>query len=191
MPNPLTHTPTSTNVNVSIDGWPGADELPLPDASLAPMAEQRPATAGLSRRPAVGSRDIAVDSEEDGDLPLLGIVAVDPWSGWPGVQALPMPLQTLPAPAVASASAETAAPDTTPVPPDPGVTPVDFVAAVLSAAFGGLVGLRRGRGMVASVLMTLVQLVGRRPQFNWPWLGRQSARGLALLRLTLGILRVW
>ena len=41
---------------------------------------------------------------------LLAIVAVDPWSGWPGVQALPMPLQMSPAPAVAAQ--ETAAADT-------------------------------------------------------------------------------
>jgi hypothetical protein len=78
---------------------------------------------------------------------------------------------------------------------DAGVTPSEFgFAAIVAIVLGVLGGTRRGRGLVLGFGARLRRLFTRP---DWPVrLGRQAfseqaARGLALLRLTFGTLRLW
>src|SRR5581483_10882666 len=45
MPNPNTQGPANSKVSVSLDQWPGEDELPLPDLSGGAPAPLRTSTA--------------------------------------------------------------------------------------------------------------------------------------------------
>jgi len=195
MPNALSNKPTITHVTASLDGWPGEAELPLPDLT-AGTAPPPIAARGLSRRPAASLQDGSADDTDA--FPVLELAAVDPWGPGPNLEALPMPGQVVPA--FASAPLDNTIASVAPVEPDDsGATPMQVGLAGLLAAVGALAGLRRGRLM--SVLRRVRWL--RLPTWPdvsgvsvpWPrWsvvLSRQTQRALAVIRLTLGILRLW
>jgi hypothetical protein len=150
MPNPLDRAPSSSNVSVSLDGWPGLSELPLPDP-----ASHQAESGGAKTRPRVQApgggprRRAAIDAaaSDPEELPVMQIVDVDPWPATTSVEMLPMPLQALPA-AAPAASAPAADPAMVAVAADPddaGAAPVDPSLAAILAALGALVGLRRRR----------------------------------------------
>ena len=187
MPGQNSQSPYGSDVDVTFNLFPGAGELPLPEPAAQEAAASgptRPVASSLTRRP---SADVAAEADEE--YPVLLIRDVETW-GWPALQALPLPGQLLPAVAAPSAPvAEVPAILPAAAPPDAGVVSVDFgVAAVLSAAMGALAGLRRGRALALATLLAVVRpLTTIRLQLNPEF--RQ--RGLGLLRLTLGILRLW
>ena len=184
MPNPLKTSVATSTVDASLAGFPGVDELPLPlpgapdgDGASATRGSTASASAASGlRRPLGPSADQSTG--EDGDLyPPLVIQDVDAWSVWPQSEALPMPMQVLPAAGVA-ASPAVAAPDTTaPLPPDNGAMPTPFdLAAFLSMLTVALrVATRHGRAMLAVL----------RSWFN------QRRRAMILLRLASSMLRLW
>ena len=138
---------------------------------------------------------------------MMVLVDVDPWGSGPNLDALPMPGQAPRTTAGAPSSDNSTQLIAPAEPQDPGATPVEFGLGALVSALAGLAGLRRGRLM--SVLLRLRSLrmpvwsgasipvpkwpaaLSRGPR--WPAAGfrRQTQRALAVVRLTLGILRLW
>jgi hypothetical protein len=192
MPNPNDHAPVTTTVSAALDNWPGADELPLPDVSTDDAQPEGQAVAGVAAPavPRVRLLDSATGADDDDEFPMLVIADLDPWGPAPATEGLPLPDQ---APRLAAATTAPATPADNlagPVQPDepndPGAAPVAAGLAALLSAVAGLVSLRRGRLLMS----TLRGLGGYRPA--WPsGLGRQTQRALAIIRLTLGILRLW
>jgi hypothetical protein len=169
MPNPDIQTPGHSNVAASLgDEWPASDELPIPDLSGPPTLGIAPSSARLPRPAA--SADSVVEPDDE-DVPLLGVYDFDPWSDWPQVEDLPMPLQTTLAHVAAPealAEPETAVAS----PAEDGALPTDFrPAAAVALAFGVLAGIWRSRRVLRS----------------WS----QTARALALVRIGLSSLRFW
>ena len=149
MPNPTTQNATHSTVDASLDFWPGADELPLPDLSVpsppsgSRVAAGRPAGAGVTRG-AVPSGDDAAESDDE-SLALLAVFNVDPWSTWPDSDEIPTPGQVAPPLAIADEQAIAASSDAAAA-PEAGAGPTDFgPAAMLIAAVGAVAGLWRWR----------------------------------------------
>jgi len=138
---------------------------------------------------------------ESGDefLALLAVFDVDPWATWPGVDELPTPEQVVRRPAIAVAGEQVAgeqaaaASDDASPPPAAGTSPTDFgLAGTLAAAAGAFAALWRWRGGQLMALATTAWrdvLLTARDWFSG--LGRMSGRAQALLRMTLGVLRLW
>jgi len=121
---------------------------------------------------------------EDDQVPLLGVYDFDPWAEWPQVDDMPMPLQTMPA-QIETAGQQVAASDDTAIaaPPDDGAVPMDFgPAAVVTVALGLLGGTWRSRRGLRLWLASIRRMDLRPPAV---------ARALALVRLGLGLLRLW
>ena len=136
---------------------------------------------------------IGVDTPAEADVdeyPPLPIVDVGMWSQWPAATALPMPGQVLPQTATVAAEPATQA-DAAPPSPEDGVMPVQFgIDALLSVAFGALLGLKSGRAQAGMLLTRLLTRLRPRAAMR-RWLHLQAMRGLTVLRLMLGILRTW
>jgi hypothetical protein len=183
MPNPLKTGVASSTVGVSLSGFPGVDELPLPMPGGSDVSGSAPTAggaAGTTLRQPVGtaSHDQAA-SDGDDVYPLLALVDVDPW-GWPAAESLPMPVQVMAAPSPSTAAQSVAVPvpeSTAPLGPDNGAMPMQFdLAAWLSVlALTLQVGARHGRVLLA--------VVGS-------WFD-QRRRAQILLRLASGMLRLW
>jgi hypothetical protein len=108
----------------------------------------------------------------------------DPWSEWPHVDDIPMPLQSMPA-QVETAGQQVAASTDTAIaaPPDDGALPMDFApAAVITVVLGLLAGTWRSRRTLRAWIAS-----ARRGNVRLPAI----ARAVALVRLGLGILRLW
>ena len=188
MPNPTKRTATGGDVNVSLNGWPGVDELPLPEL----QSESVPDSAASSvrvRLPAARSQDQGADTEDDDAIPPLGIYTVAA-AGWPDAALLPMPAQ---------AKRLVAVPETPEVagvgvgvgvaaePSDAGGTGVEPGPALLLAlVLGVLGGSKRGRRLLPTVATSVLHF--RPGELR---LVRQTVRTLATARLALGVLRLW
>jgi hypothetical protein len=174
MPGPGSRDPANSTVNASLDTWPGADELPLPDLGAQQVARQSAARPGLSRAPATRQADAAVSDELE-PLPMLQMVDVDLWSTWPGVDELPMPPQAAVEVAGEQAAAVAPASDAAPTAAiDAGLDGRDFaVPAALGLILAGLAGSRRGRLLLRSVTAAT----------------RRQALGV--VRMTLGLFGLW
>jgi hypothetical protein len=188
MPEPLGQGPSRTNVSVSMNTWPGSEELPLPTQ----LEQVAPATEAQGRRAAMSSDAVASDVTQG--IGLLELTNVDPWDLWPTVDQLPVPAQVLHS-ASRSWEADAVAAGEPSVRDEAGVTLIEIgLAAIIATALGVLGGTRRGRGLVLGFGAHTLRLV---TSLHWlRRLGRQSlsaqaARGLAFLRLTLGALRLW
>ncbi|MBV9895882.1 MAG: hypothetical protein JO020_17090 [Chloroflexi bacterium] len=202
MPNMQTHKPAGTDVNVSLNGWPGADELPMP--SLIEVASSTgPAPAASGRTPArlirTASSDqgIGANSEDDdgGPLPLLGIYNVS--AGWPDAEALPMPVPA----ARSSAAVATSTDDSSAAAADqadstgPGGLEA-AVVALLGAVLALLGATPRGRLLLRNLVDRGARAVRRvRRVFVLPprngGMFRGTARRLTALRLILSAMRLW
>ncbi|MGI9145238.1 MAG: hypothetical protein ACR2IK_01600 [Chloroflexota bacterium] len=198
MPNARTHKPSVTNVTASIDNWPGVDELPLPellsaDATPSPVASAEGVAS--SSRLAADLQDFPAGEVEE--LAVMELADVDPWGPGPDLEALPMPGQSRLA--IASAAPSDTATHLAAVTEteDPGVTPLKLSLAGLLAALGGLIGMRRGRLLSALLKLRSVRLptwpggLVHAPRWSAGAFGQHTQRALAILRLTLGILRLW
>ena len=182
MPNPQSTNPTGSTVQANLSGWPGADELPLPAAgepSADASARPAPATTVL-RRTGAGSSDAAAEPGAE-QYPPLYLVDVDPWTGLPNAQMLPMPTQLLAAApaAVETASADAIAPSVASDDQDGGAAPVeDLFAALLSLLVAALAMARRLRWpvLLAGLQVARVKLV---------------AAPLNLVRFMLLLMRLW
>jgi hypothetical protein len=195
MPDPNAQQAFRSTVNASLGGWPDTDELPLPNLDTAPQPGSTTSAGRASfPRGALASRDGLAESDDD-SVGLLAVFDVDPWGRWPSIDEMPIPGQVVPAIALAGEQA-IASSDGAP-PSEVGSGPIDFgPVAILAAAIGAFTGLWRRRGQLMALLATT--------QRSWltprGWfsdishhlaLGRQTARVLALLRMTLGIFRLW
>jgi hypothetical protein len=194
MPNLVSTRPESSTVSASLGGLPGVvEELPIPDqqtispAGSGSSGAPSTRTSSPSRRIAIARSGDAPAESDTEVYPLLGIRAFDVWSTWPGVEALPMPAQ---APVAAATSQDHAAAVVQEggTPTSDGASPIQADAALLLAIlFGPLVGLRERalamRGLARPVRSTWLR---QRPG---PWFRQRTLRGLAVLRLVLGILR--
>jgi hypothetical protein len=190
-------TPPSTTVGASLGGFPGADELPVPDQALTSVGPTISVAGTQLRRPS-GARSGDASAESDSDIyPLLALRDFDVWNTWPTADALPVPEQVVGAAAVTVSAPEdepaAVVADAGPT-SDDGATPIETDAAlVLAIALGPLFGPRKGRAL----LMGAAQAPLRSLRFGWralrpgPWLRHHSLRSLAVLRLVLGILRIW
>jgi hypothetical protein len=193
MPDPSAQTTDRSTVNASLGGWPDTLELPLPDLGRAP-APGSTASSGAATFPRGGlpSRDGVAESD-DQSIALLAVFDADPWGIWPSVDELPIPDQVVPAMAVASEQAGASSDEPSPL--DAGAAPIDFgPAAVLAAAIGAFCGLWRRRDQLLALATTERGWLTPRTWFGGLSrlaFGRQAARALALLRLTLGIFRLW
>jgi hypothetical protein len=173
-------------VTASLEGWPGADELPLPQLQQEQHAAApvfRAASTGVRRPPAARLPD---EGLEDDSVPLLGLVDVDLFSRWPGVTALPVPPQQA---RVARAEPVQEVAAVTVGPEEQGVSSIDLtVPGVLGMFLALLMTHRRGRaGMLA--LGGALRFGVLHPMATRLLLARQAARGIALMvRLTLGLL---
>lgn len=197
MPNLPTTNPATNSVTASLGGWPGADELPLPDPQAAAddsgSAARGGATTRTLSRPFAPSADVAADSEDE-DYPLLDVRQFDVY-GWPSAESLPMPSQVVVA---AATTAQEQQSDTAiaAMPDDSGATPAGLGGEALLALFAlavtaTLVGVRQGRIYLARRRATFRLSVAhgfarRRGTFR---LTRPHAP--AFLRLVLGLLRLW
>ncbi len=227
-------------------GWPGVEELPLPDqdtgqvAAEVPMQDAAPATSGATRSVTGGSSSArgdsgrapsAVAAQAGDDLPPLPLVDVDPWSQFPGAERLPMPNQAAratlaSAPTQADGAAQDGAGLASQPPAGPSAPAANFLGILLTllgvvVAVGGSVlgGTPQGRLWFSTQLAALIGLLqsgqGRilsgggwvaarglgllatprrmaaSLRFGRTWLAHQGIRTLAILRLTLGLLRIW
>ena len=151
MPNPLDRQPSITHVGASLDGWPGTDELPLPDLSVSVAAapqQAAPAHPRFITKPQGGSasHDLSAQLDDDESIALLAVYNVDPWNHWPNLTVPPMPGQTVPAVAATVIDQPAATDDESP-PMDPGVAPTDLATAALLSILGAVgLGIRRARG---------------------------------------------
>jgi hypothetical protein len=156
MPNLITHKPAMSSVDVSLNAWPGADELPLPElaADSAPEQDAQALTQPPVQRPrnAAASHDLASEPD-DSPLEVLGIFEAAPFDSWPAIDALPLPAQVAVAAAVASQPQQEEASPTDGGPaPETGVPPEVLVGAVLLTVIAGIFGAsRRGRMMLIGV----------------------------------------
>jgi hypothetical protein len=188
MPDLRSHDPTMTNVTVTMDMWPGSEELSLPTQPKHAVPE----TVAQARRAASSHDAIAGDDARGTEL--LAVTSVDPWDLWPRLDQLPVPSQVLPS-ASTTGEAERPVVGEPPVPDDAGVTPGALnLAALIGAALAVLGGTRRGRSLVLGLGVGILQQLRRLywpGRLGWRSLSEQAARGLALVRLMLGILRLW
>jgi hypothetical protein len=177
-----------TTVSVSMNMWPGSDELPLPTQ----LEQAGPVTRAQGGRAALPRDAFATDVTQG--MGVGAVTSVDPWDLWPTLDPLPVPAQVLPS-ASSSEEAESQVAGGTPARDDGGATPTELgLAAIFATALGVLGGTRRGRRFVLGFTARLHRLLTRPlwpTRFSRPSLARQAARGLALLRLTLGTLRFW
>jgi hypothetical protein len=108
-----------------------------------------------------------------------------------------MPGQVVPAAPVAVdqpvvADVSPTAAEAAPAPPAAGDGGLQTaLAAVGAIALGALGGIARYRGLFAQAGAWASQWRMKLRTRPSSWFGRQGARGLALLRLTLGMLRMW
>jgi len=202
MPDPDAQRTSRSTVDASLGGFPGMDELPLPDLGAASQpqtaAQRGPASALRLPGGTMPSGDVQAESGDE-FLALLAVFDVDPWATWPGVDELPTPAQVVRRPAIAVAGEQVAgeqaaaASDDASPPPAAGTSPADFgLAGTLAAAAGAFAALWRWRGGQLMALATTVWrdvLLTARGWFSG--LGRVSGRAHALLRMTLGVLRLW
>jgi hypothetical protein len=183
MPNPVKTSVASSTVDASLARFPDTDELPLP----LPGAQNGDGSATATRRVSAasptsglrGSLGVSTDqSAGDDDLyPPLPIQDVDPWPAWPESEGLPIPVQVLPAAAVAAPQPAVAPDATAPLPPDNGAMPMPFDLAVFLSMLtvAVRVTMRYGRALFAVL----------RSWFN------QRRRAMILLRLAASMLRLW
>jgi MYXO-CTERM domain-containing protein len=123
-----------------------------------------------------------IAESDDESVALLAVFDVDPWGTWPSIDELPIPGQFVPALAVAGEQAVASSDEA-------GATPVDFgPAAILAAAIAAFVGLWRRRDQLMALATTVGGSLSAISSLSF---GRQAARALALLRMTLGIFRLW
>ena len=178
MPNQLKTNVNSSTVDATLAYFPGVDELPLPMPAAPEVSAPAASSVGTGLRRPVGAASHDQPAGEDDDLyPPLVLADVDMWSRWPGVEALPMPMQVLPV-RPADVTQSVAAADTiVPVLPDNGAMPMQLdLAAFLSALTIALrLTTRHGRAMLA--------VLGS-------WFD-QRRRAQVLLRLASGMLRLW
>jgi hypothetical protein len=180
MPNPLKTRVSSSTVDASMTYFPDVDELPLPMPAAADVSGgasgRGVASPTVRRQTGTASLDLAA-SDGDDVFPPLMLQDVDPWSLWPDAEALPMPLQALPAAVVAEPQTDAAFDTAAPLPPDNGAMPMQFdLAAFLSLLTISLrLAMRHGRELMAVL----------RSWFN------QRRRAYVLLRLAFGMLRLW
>jgi hypothetical protein len=193
MPDPSAQTTDRSFVNASLGGWPDSLELPLPELGTVPEPGAN-AAAGAATFPRGGvpSRDGAAESD-DQSIALLAVFDVDPWGMWPSIDELPIPDQMVPAIAAAGEQADASVDEAPPL--DAGAAPIDFgPAAVLAAAVGAFGAVWRRREQLLALAATQRGWLSPRRwlvSLNGLAFGRQAARALALLRLTLGIFRLW
>jgi hypothetical protein len=177
MPNMVRNSPTTHTVTASLGGWPGADELPLPDPQAQPAADDvipppRRGTATTTvSRPGMRSGDVAAEADTD-EYPPLDVRVFDLY-GWPDALAMPLPQQRIPAPVIAADQTSTTVDSTvadssSPPPPDAGTTPIAMVLGLIGAiAVGAAFTVWRAHILSARL------------------------RGLAFLKLVLGVIRIW
>jgi hypothetical protein len=181
MPTQPTHTAPSSTVDVSLNGWPGVDELPLPELGSAATPDDETRQSALPARPALRKAvaapslpDVPTESDDGGPLNVLAVFDVDPFGMWPSVEALPLPAQVVAAGAVPEAQAAVAEGATPSAASDDGIPPQTLAAgALVGLVLAGIGASRRGRTAVFTLRRRLVVV------------------GLTLLRLTVGILRLW
>jgi hypothetical protein len=176
MPNQESHNPTTTSVDVSLDSWPGADELPLPELR-ADGPQQRAAGAsnrgpvGLSRTPGA-SPDLGAEPVDATPFGVFAVLDANAFA-WPSVDELPLPAQVAVAGVVTEQPDEAALSDSTPG-SDGGWPAEPFVAAALVATVAAGVGAsRRGRRALLRLRLRLRDLfltwLSQLRRINSPW----------------------
>jgi hypothetical protein len=177
MPDQRNRQPAGANVVASLDAWPGADELPLPEPQQQAAAAPASPAGGkqLRRPPAARLPDAALADES---VPLLGLIDVDLFNQWPAVSALPLPPQHVQraASTVPSEVAVQSEPTQPSEPASSGGGPEIPVAIALVLLSGALAAHRWGRAALHARFLA----------------GQRLTRTVtAFIRMTLGLLRLW
>jgi len=211
MPGMLETDAQGSDVSASLGRFPGVPELPLPELATPPPP---PSTAGARAVGRQARTELMIDmqAEEDQALPVLNVVDADFWSVWPAAQAMPMPWQAargVPATQTVAIAEE---------PDESGASSTEFgLTSMLALLLGAIAGSRRGRlllgGFGVSIAHAFVvaqhragalvagsgvpgRLADARLAVAAAWartgtrIGRQTARGLAIVRLAIGLVRL-
>jgi hypothetical protein len=131
MPDFTGPRPFSSTVSTSLDTWPAAGELPLPNFQSQQLNPTWPGGA---------SGDVVAESPTTAEpVPLMSILDVEAVDHWPDFERMPMPGQ----------AARYVTLNVLIAPGEPGVTSVEFgPATLIPLLFGGLGGSRQGRQML-------------------------------------------